>query len=279
LQPLRLPFPPPRKVGSEEVHVMYEKKEPKEDGEKNGKHAKEEKKSSNDNNYNIKEDPDALMPMAASEPIKGTPAAAAVLPQDPELSAPFLNLNDPNVTPDQKREEQLSWMVFKLPTRLPRLAPHCTQSGRALKNDPDDGPVPDDASSGAGGDGIDPGDFPMPDDAPSSNVQSKSSGSNSTAAAPTSSTNTSGAGYDDTLKDSAAGKYGKIVIHKSGKAYLVVGGTDSKTPQVKMMLTEGLPCGFLQQAVAIDPNNASYVPLGEVKKTLVATPDIESAFV
>eukprot|EP01083_Nonionella_stella_P068068 180481_1 len=58
---------------------------------------RKKKKSSN-----IKEDPGALMPMAASEPIKGTPAAASSQPQDPILSAPFLNLNDPNVTPDQK---------------------------------------------------------------------------------------------------------------------------------------------------------------------------------
>merc|ERR1719223_532783 len=64
-------------------------------------------------------------------------------------------------------------------------------------------------------------------------------------------------GYDDTLKDASAGRYGKIVMYKSGKAYLIVGGNDDSSggtggaPPVRMQLTTGLPCGFLQQAVAI----------------------------
>ena len=45
-----------------------------------------------------------------------------------------------------------------------------------------------------------------------------------------------------------------------------------------MNVTEGLPCGFVQQAVAIDTEAGTYTPLGEVKKTVVVTPDVELAF-
>jgi hypothetical protein len=44
-----------------------------------------------------------------------------------------------------------------------------------------------------------------------------------------------------------------------------------------MNLTEGLSCRFFQQAVVINTDDGSYTPLGEVKKTIVATPDIEHA--
>jgi hypothetical protein len=44
-----------------------------------------------------------------------------------------------------------------------------------------------------------------------------------------------------------------------------------------MNVTEGLPCGFVQQAVAIDTEESTYIPLGDVKKTVVMTPDVESA--
>ena len=45
-----------------------------------------------------------------------------------------------------------------------------------------------------------------------------------------------------------------------------------------MNVTEGLPCGFVQQAVAIDQEESNYIPLGEVKKTVVVTPDVDRAF-
>lgn len=45
-----------------------------------------------------------------------------------------------------------------------------------------------------------------------------------------------------------------------------------------MNVTEGLSCGFLQQAVAIDTEKGKYVSLGEVKKSIVITPDLSSAF-
>jgi hypothetical protein len=183
---------------------------------------------------------------------------------DPPLRSPFLNLKE--ATAEQKKEEQLSWMIFKLPTRLPRLAPHCTLSGKAMKNESAMETDATDASDLAYA-GVDPSDPPIPDVVVSSTTPNSNTPVDSSAT-----------GYDDTLKDAAAGRYGKIVMHKSGKAYLIVGGADSKTPQVRMLLSEGLPCGFLQQAVAIDTSQATYVPLGEVQKSLVVTPDVESAF-
>jgi thiamine monophosphate synthase len=45
-----------------------------------------------------------------------------------------------------------------------------------------------------------------------------------------------------------------------------------------MNVSEGLSCGFQQQAVAIDlENGADYVPLGPVRKTVVMTPDLKVA--
>jgi hypothetical protein len=49
--------------------------------------------------------------------------------------------------------------------------------------------------------------------------------------------------------------------------------------QVRLNVTEGLTCGFRQQAVAIDTLESEFVALGDVQKTIVATPDLNGAFV
>lgn len=172
--------------------------------------------------------------------------------EDPPIEAPFLDMKIS--TPEEENEERNAWMIFKFPTRLPRLDPASILSetkndGAEVDDDENDANMPDAPGSGEG-----------------------------TGPSPGGEKNVSSTGFDDTLKDAAAGRYGKIVVHKSGKAYLVVGGTDSKTPPVRMRLSEGLPCAFLQQAVSIDPSLATYIPLGEVQKALVATPDVEDAF-
>lgn len=41
-----------------------------------------------------------------------------------------------------------------------------------------------------------------------------------------------------------------------------------------MNLTEGLSCQFFEQAVMINTDDGTYVPVGEVTKTIVATPDL-----
>ena len=47
---------------------------------------------------------------------------------------------------------------------------------------------------------------------------------------------------------------------------------------MRLNVTEGLTCGFRQQAVAIDPDEGEFVALGDVEKTIVVTPDLEGAF-
>jgi hypothetical protein len=49
--------------------------------------------------------------------------------------------------------------------------------------------------------------------------------------------------------------------------------------KVRLLIHEGLQCGFRQEAVCIDPDNATFVSLGCVDKSIVVTPDIERAFV
>jgi hypothetical protein len=45
-----------------------------------------------------------------------------------------------------------------------------------------------------------------------------------------------------------------------------------------MLIHEGLQCGFRQEAVSIDPDEATFITLGNVNKSIVVTPDIEQAF-
>lgn len=83
--------------------------------------------------------------------------------------------------------------------------------------------------------------------------------------------------FDNSLTTARPGRIGKMVVYKSGKTVLVLEGSDG-APTVQMNVTEGLTCGFRQQAVAIDANEAVFVPLGDVKKTIVVTPDLSGAF-
>lgn len=53
----------------------------------------------------------------------------------------------------------------------------------------------------------------------------------------------------------------------------------TKSYQVRMLIHEGLQCGFRQEAVSIDPEEGTFVPLGDVAKSLIVTPDVERAFV
>jgi RNA polymerase III RPC4 len=46
-----------------------------------------------------------------------------------------------------------------------------------------------------------------------------------------------------------------------------------------MNVSEGLSCGFQQQAVVINmENGGEYVPLGPVQRTVVITPNLKGAF-
>lgn len=81
--------------------------------------------------------------------------------------------------------------------------------------------------------------------------------------------------HDNRLSHTAPGRIGKIVVYKSGKTLLKIEGSDGSSP-ILMDVNEGLTCGFLQQAVAIDVKESKYVCLGDVKKSVVITPNLEA---
>jgi hypothetical protein len=260
LHPQRLPFPPPRTIGTQMLEPLYA-------CQSNHKVTSSDKGKSN--------------PKLAQENFIYT---------DPPPTAPFHVLNNQ----DDKKEEQASWMLFKFPTRLPRLAPHCitTSNASGKSRIETSNMTTKDSSEPMNSDQGDPRSHQLdahaynnavPDAVSSSFFNDDSTEINHSSSRNSNTSSTSNNLYDDLLKDASAGRYGKIVVHKSGKAYLVVGGTDSKTPQVRMSLQNGLSCGFQQQAVSIHTStdgkkSGSYIPLGEVNKTIVVTPDVESAF-
>ena len=45
-----------------------------------------------------------------------------------------------------------------------------------------------------------------------------------------------------------------------------------------MKLYEGLQTSFTQQAVVIDSDEGSFIPLGKVKKSMIVVPDVDAAF-
>jgi hypothetical protein len=252
LQPKQLPIPPPTTPGAKTPTYLYDCQE------KKNNQALESNDATPHNEYKL---------------------------NDPPFEPPFLNVAESDLA--AIRQEQSSWILMKFPTRLPNLHTDSTISGQRAKaqqqssmaagfvdlDDPHlelpmdtqmEEPTPDPVSS------ISNPTLNFPTNTPAPGVGGGGGGNPDASES---------YGYDDTLKDASAGRYGKIVMYKSGKAYLVVGGDDgSGTPPVRMQLTTGLPCGFLQQAVAIDPERQTYIPLGEVKKSLVVTPAIEEVF-
>lgn len=40
-------------------------------------------------------------------------------------------------------------------------------------------------------------------------------------------------------------------------------------------MNEGLSCSFQQQAVVVDADKGNYIPLGNVNKSIVVSPDLE----
>ena len=99
-----------------------------------------------------------------------------------------------------------SWFLMKFPTRLPHMDASSSsynatkkRTGRVKSEFLDEGDILSDFAG---------------------------SGSHTDTSAPAEAGSlTSGPlGYDDTLKDAAAGRYGKIVVRKSGKTELIIGG-------------------------------------------------------
>eukprot|EP00804_Cyclotella_cryptica_P012407 CCRYP_010858-RB/>CCRYP_010858-RB protein AED:0.04 eAED:0.04 QI:150/1/1/1/0.5/0.33/3/1421/485 len=195
---------------------------------------------------------------------------------DPEVTSPFLDWSAPCTREDMKFAERNSWFLMKFPTRLPHL---------------DHGSLVGSASSKAllqqhqvGGDGLVKSEL-NEDGLEVVGSNTEIGDASNVATVPLGLGEISGAigsggplRYDDTLKDIAPGKYGKIVVYKSGRTELVVGG-HAGGAEVRMLIHEGLQCGFRQEAVSIDPEEGTFVPLGDVAKSLIVTPDVERAFV
>ncbi len=250
LLPQKLPIPPTKRPGHGQIDYLYDCQIPIESS-------------------------------STSRKVKTNTEMEEVIMDDPTLESPFLNLNE--ATTEEKAEEQKSWMLFKFPTRLPRLTPQCTISGMVVKDenamdiDYNYNNQQENVSSSIL---IDPSAPSLPEAVTSSSTTTlNTTKSNLQQSGTTSASgNAHASNYDDTLKDTAAGRYGKIVVYKSGKAFLIIGdNNNSNTPPIRMRLSSGLPCGFLQQAVSIDVDNG-FIPLGEVKKSIVVTPDVEMAF-
>eukprot|EP00978_Attheya_sp_CCMP212_P022260 scaffold66157_cov52-Attheya_sp.AAC.1 len=175
---------------------------------------------------------------------------SAPMREDPPTTSPFIDWD--RASPNDRLREQNMWMMLKLPTRLPQLDTRTRNVGVKSESVKTDQVLMD---------------MDAPDAVPSGEETAAITGVDHST-----SVGTGGGGcFDDTLKDAPAGRYGKILVYKSGKTVMVVGN-------VRMEVREGLQCGFNQQAVAIDPNMGTYIPLGEVKKSLVVTPDVEHAF-
>lgn len=76
--------------------------------------------------------------------------------------------------------------------------------------------------------------------------------------------------FDNSMKQ--GGKLGTIKVYRSGKTVFDMGNG------LVMDVTEGLPNGFFQQAIVIDPADGNYIVMGQVQKTVVVTPDVKGAF-
>jgi len=172
---------------------------------------------------------------------------------DPPLQSPFLDLD--SVSDELKQMESNSWYLMKFPTRLPHLDSGSSSSNASKKKVT---AIKREINEESG----------RPDTVTSSNVDI-SVGSGEVGGSLTSSPQ----GFDDTLKDAAAGRYGRIVVRKSGKTELVIGGDDNGL-EVRLLVHQGLQCGFRQEAASIDPEECTFVSLGGVDKSLVVVPDI-----
>ena len=73
-------------------------------------------------------------------------------------------------------------------------------------------------------------------------------------------------GFRSTLSGLPSGKIGKVRLYKSGKVRLVIGG-------IEYEVSTGMPCNFLQEAIAIDQTRLYQV--GEIAKRMICYPIVE----
>ncbi|CAB1105645.1 unnamed protein product [Ectocarpus sp. CCAP 1310/34] len=77
--------------------------------------------------------------------------------------------------------------------------------------------------------------------------------------------------FDQGLRRMRPGKIGKLYVHQSGKARLVIGG-------VSLVVHPGLPVSFVEQGVSIDAKQKTFCSFGQVTKRAVCTPDFEQLY-
>ena len=139
---------------------------------------------------------------------------------DPPLQSPFLNLSA--VSEELKQIEANSWFLVKFPTRMPLLDTTSSSSTSKKKAVRIKSESHDDL-------------FGDPDAVGSSNIDQSIGGGGASGILASTSAPSGPLGFDDTLKDAPAGRYGKIVVRKSGKTELIIGGGNG-TPRVSSVL-------------------------------------------
>jgi hypothetical protein len=75
-------------------------------------------------------------------------------------------------------------------------------------------------------------------------------------------------GFKSNLSSLPSGHIGKLVIYKSGKVKLRIG-------DLYFDVSTGMPCNFLQEVVAINPEKKKCFQLGDISRRMVCYPDIE----
>ena len=167
--------------------------------------------------YDCQEKKDEEEEKKMSEDGDGANTTSYLNLSDPPLQSPFLDLA--SVSEGMKQLETEPWFVMKFPTRLPHLDTSSSSSSSANSSKKAAELIKSELSEGGAPDAV--GSMTV-DEVKSSNVAGASEAS---ASGPQ--------GYDDTLKDVAAGRYGRIVVRKSGKTELIIGGGDDGTPEVR----------------------------------------------
>jgi len=91
----------------------------------------------------------------------------------------------------------------------------------------------------------------------------------SSSSSSTSSIGSAQKGFKNNLSAIQGGKLGKLYILKSGTVKLKMG-------DVVYDVSQGMPCSFLQELVAIDRKTNKMVHLGNIEKRMVVAPDIQN---
>jgi hypothetical protein len=160
----------------------------------------------------------------------------------------------PGGTEREKKEEEDGFLLFKFPTRLPRVAK--------------EGDAPEEGLTAAGA------------DLAALGLTNAAGESEPPAEAPTAD-GSSSPNYDESWSKTPAGQYGTVVMYASGRCELVLTRKDGGK-EIRMEMEEGIDVGFKQDAVIIDTDLADesgaggiYHRLGNISKSIVVCPVLE----